>query len=177
MSAFNLAGWTELDAMNANSLNPANSDLFARLISRIQVTPDGCWEWTGSCDPDGYARISFERKNCKASRVMWLAIHGVIPNLFVLHTCDNPPCINPWHLFLGTNQDNIRDAANKNRLWIQQPDSRAVGVPAINAAKTHCLRGHLLGLRDPSRKQRRCGVCVFIHRKRLDARRKLARAA
>ena len=77
----------------------------------------GCWEWVGALDDNGYGRF-YVRKNHSphASRVAWELCFGPIPGkLFVCHRCDNPPCVNPAHLFLGTRQDNILDCVRKGR--------------------------------------------------------------
>lgn len=76
----------------------------------------GCHEWQGYCDKDGYGRFRFGGKKQRSNRVMWLLIHGEIPdNLFVLHHCDNPKCVNIDHLWLGTHLDNMADRNKKNR--------------------------------------------------------------
>lgn len=75
-----------------------------------------CWEWTASIRKDGYGQFTLNSKNCLAHRASWIIYNGVIPNkLFVLHKCDNPKCVNPAHLFLGTNQDNVDDRERKGR--------------------------------------------------------------
>lgn len=78
---------------------------------------DACWLWTGYCDnKKGYGRIRWRGRPHVASRVAWEIAHGIPDDdLFVLHSCDNPRCVNPAHLFLGTNQDNIDDRERKNR--------------------------------------------------------------
>lgn len=66
--------------------------------------------------PDGYGRLWINGRKIYAHRLAWIKSNGIIPNnLFVLHKCDNPPCINVEHLFLGTNKDNMRDCVNKGR--------------------------------------------------------------
>lgn len=80
--------------------------------------PNECWEWLASRNK-GYGQMSAGRRGDKpliASRVSWEIAHGKIPNgLYVCHHCDNPPCVNPQHLFLGTLQDNFRDRYRKGR--------------------------------------------------------------
>ncbi len=80
--------------------------------------PTGCIPWTGKRNRRGYGQISGDngRKSLVASRVSYELFVGPIPDdLFVLHRCDNPPCVNPVHLFLGTCQDNKDDSIRKNR--------------------------------------------------------------
>lgn len=78
--------------------------------------PD-CWEWSGCRHPRGYGLFSFEPGSRQlAHRVVWQLINGMIPpSLCVLHRCDNPPCVRPEHLFLGTQCDNMKDMAAKGR--------------------------------------------------------------
>jgi len=77
---------------------------------------DNCWNWIGIYDRDGYGHIKINRKQVIAHRFSWVLKNGEIPkNMYVLHRCDNPKCVNPSHLFLGTQQDNIKDKVNKNR--------------------------------------------------------------
>ncbi len=82
-----------------------------------------CWEWTGARDIHGYGRIGndYPKKNLLlAHRAIWIITNGEIPkNLCVLHRCDNPPCVNPKHLFLGTKKDNSQDMVKKGR-WANQ---------------------------------------------------------
>lgn len=73
-----------------------------------------CWEWIGSISVWGYGQ--FATKRLKAHRVSWQLTYGEIPNkLHVLHKCDNPLCVNPDHLFLGTQTDNMNDKVAKDR--------------------------------------------------------------
>lgn len=77
-----------------------------------------CWIWTASGFSKNYGKVSVKGKTVGAHRVAWELGVGPIPNgLYVLHHCDNPPCVNyTQHLFLGTHTDNMRDAAAKGRL-------------------------------------------------------------
>lgn len=99
-----------------------------RVASQIVEAPSGCWEWTGRTIKGGYGRPSVNGALVLLHRLMWELVHGPIPGgLQVRHVvCDNPPCCNPAHLALGTNQDNMND---RNRRGRQAKGS------AINTAK------------------------------------------
>lgn len=86
--------------------------------SKAEVKSNGCWEWNRYLNEDGYGYLSFRGARTFANRAAWILTHGEIPSgKFVLHKCDNPPCINPKHLFLGTHQDNMDDMAKKGRRY------------------------------------------------------------
>jgi hypothetical protein len=75
-----------------------------------------CWVWTASLKKDGYGNIGIAGKTILAHRLSWELSFGSIPDGFqVLHTCDNPPCCNPEHLFLGKPGDNAKDRDEKGR--------------------------------------------------------------
>jgi hypothetical protein len=102
-----------------------------RLWEKVQKEPNGgCWLWTGGTTNGGYGVIGVGRGRLhRAHRISWEIANGPIPDgLKVLHRCDNPPCVNPAHLFLGTQVDNMRDCAAKGRHKLK--------------AQTHCKRGH-----------------------------------
>jgi len=78
--------------------------------------PDDCWEWSARKNNKGYGIFS-PLKYRSAHRTSWFIKHGEIPKgMYVCHHCDNPSCVNPSHLFLGTAMDNFKDAVNKGRI-------------------------------------------------------------
>jgi hypothetical protein len=85
-----------------------------RLYKFIMPIPwSGCWEWMGQTDR--YGKFSFGNEQL-AHRASWIIHNGTIPDgLNVLHKCDNPSCVNPEHLFLGTHTDNMQDKIKKGR--------------------------------------------------------------
>jgi hypothetical protein len=86
-----------------------------RFWSKVQKTR-GCWLWSGSKCEKGYGRFAINRKPNLSHRVSWELSFGKIRDgLFVLHRCDNPSCVRPNHLFLGTQKDNMADMHAKKR--------------------------------------------------------------
>jgi hypothetical protein len=94
--------------------NPAR-----RWLSRRAAIGPGCWNWIGFCDRDGYGRTQLmvgDKKEQMAHRVSFIRCRGPIPDgLVVMHRCDNPSCIRPTHLVLGTQPENIYDMIAKGR--------------------------------------------------------------
>jgi hypothetical protein len=85
--------------------------------TRVDATLDSCWPWEGRTDAKGYGRVGIlGLTNLGAHRVSWALTHGCdLPTQWVLHRCDNPPCVRPSHLFLGDATDNNRDRQAKGR--------------------------------------------------------------
>jgi hypothetical protein len=111
-----------------------------RLLERFErlYVPEpnsGCFLWLGALSPGGYARITIVRSE-NAHRISWMLFRGNIPDeLHVLHHCDVRCCVNPDHLFLGTNDDNIADKVAKGR----QARNRGVLHPAAKLTESQVL--------------------------------------
>jgi len=102
--------------------------LDVRFWERVDVRgEDECWPWVGSVVERGYGVLFIQGEDSVlAHRYSWTIHNGLIPDgLFVCHHCDNPPCVNPQHLFLGTNLDNIQDMVRKGRHTIGERNARA----------------------------------------------------
>jgi HNH endonuclease len=87
-----------------------------RFLSKVIRTEHGCWLWIGAKVPKGYGQFKIGEKVYRAHRVAYELFKEEVPEgMFVLHSCDNPSCVNPDHLFVGTNSDNIQDSFDKGR--------------------------------------------------------------
>ena len=125
---------------------------YTRFQSYVSIIENGCWEWSGNKDKDGYGIFLLRRKNRRAHRVSYYAFVGMIPyGLVVHHTCKNRCCVNPEHLKPVSARENALVQSN--------------GVGAINAQKIKCKNDH------PFDKfyggQRYCSVCEKEKGKRL----------
>lgn len=90
--------------------------LIARLFARSVRRSNGCIEWTGARDDEGYGKITLDGRAERVHRVSWIAHRGELPRgVPVTHRCDNPPCFNPRHLRRGTQLANMREKVRKGR--------------------------------------------------------------
>lgn len=102
---------------NRNCLNPEH--LSIRLVETF--TGKACVEWPGTRSDKGYGQVRVDGKLEYVHRIAWEQVNGPVPEgLLVLHHCDNPPCYNEEHLFVGTNSDNVQDMLSKGRGYWQQ---------------------------------------------------------
>jgi hypothetical protein len=93
--------------------------------SRVRLAhPDRCWLWTASVGSHGYGMFQSDTGLITAPRYAWTITYGPVPDgLFVLHTCDVRRCVNPHHLWLGTQADNVHDCMRKGR-WVSNAGCR-----------------------------------------------------
>lgn len=95
----------------------------------MPITESGCWIWMGSVSSNGYGNYKIKNKQIKPHRLSYeLFIDEIDKGLQVCHKCDIKVCVNPNHLFIGTQKDNIQDAVKKKRMF--------------NQRKTRCPKGH-----------------------------------
>lgn len=148
---------------------PSDMDRFMAFVNKLDYvngTPvpgtGGCWEWLGGNNGRmGHGVFSFRHKCLGAHRAAWILFKGPIPaGMFVCHKCDNPPCVNPEHLFLGTNRDNILDAVAKGRHWTRPPRGEAASAAILTEKKVLRIRAsHAAGM-SQSQLAKRYGVAV-----------------
>ena len=133
-------------------MNRLDGTLEERLFGRLVPAADGCLEWPGQRDKNGYGMIWNGHGPRRTHRLAWELTNGAAPaGMQVLHRCDNPPCCNPEHLFLGTPKDNVVDmmAKGRDRFGWQR-------------RKTHCKSGHEFtpeNTRTDERGWRTCRTC------------------
>jgi hypothetical protein len=123
-----------------------------RFWGRVQKT-EGCWIWIGYLDKAGYGRIQRGKRNLAAHRLSFELHFGSIPDgLCVCHRCDNPACVHPDHLFLGTHQDNMEDSRKKGR--------KAKKLTLLRVRLMRDLRAQGASLKSLARKFNVSGVTV-----------------
>lgn len=100
------------------------ADAVEQFLETVERT-ERCWLWTGSRDKEGYGRLTVAGRSMPAARMAFWLFHGWLPpGLLVMHSCDNPPCVNPAHLSAGSPGENQRDRIHKRRIGRVRPPTR-----------------------------------------------------
>jgi len=142
--------------------------LSKRFWDKVSPEPNsGCWLWTAAVDPNGYGKFGVpgQYRTALSHRYSFENLVERADDCFVCHKCDNPSCVNPYHLFLGDQKDNMRDMSNKGRHKLNN-------IPLQNKQKTHCVRGHLLSGSHVRiwKGGRYCNICHAMHQQAYLAR-------
>ena len=108
-----------------------------RFMAKVKKT-NSCWIWIGSQAGRGYGHFWYEGRLHGSHRISYKLFCGSIPNKrYVLHHCDNPPCVNPSHLFVGTQRDNLVDASNKGRMATGDRNGSRVKIENMLRGEKH----------------------------------------
>ena len=147
-------------------VKPTDDEIIAFLWANVNIRGDDAyWPWLRTANVKGRGVLSYRGFRALAPRVAWRAKSGSWPSkdLFVCHSCDNPSCCNPAHLWLGTNRDNVRDMVAKGRAHQQ------------NLALAHCKNGHDYTPENTyidNRGRRGCKTCRLAATRRWNERRR-----
>ncbi len=114
-SSMDTAENTVSETSNPVNFTPNQLVRFWKKISKDGE--NGCWKWLNAKDKDGYGKIRVQATDMRAHRLSWIIHRGQIPeSSLILHTCDNPECTNPEHLYAGSNTNNMQDREARNRI-------------------------------------------------------------
>lgn len=138
--------WTLTDRVDRMGRPVRVKDPVASFWNKVQRLDSGCWVWTASVTPKGYGTCKTLGEHY-AHRASWVIANGSIPDgQMVCHRCDNPPCVNPSHLFLGSAADNSQDMVSKGRAARNAGDKSGMAkVSDADVAEMRRLRN--LGVR------------------------------
>lgn len=131
---------------------PTLAERFERRFARGDA--GACWVWNGGKDKDGYGLLTHQGRTYRATRLAWTIATGVAPQgrEFVCHHCDNPPCVNPNHLFLGDVRVNSLDMMTKKR-WRGSPTTK-LSLEAVQQLRAE----HSSAFGENSRLARKFGI-------------------
>lgn len=130
-----------MNLLQRTAVEPRIQSFWAKVV-RIE---NGCWNWIGSFGGSRYGVFRVGKTLMKAHRFSWLIAHGTLHEAMrVLHKCDNPRCVNPDHLFIGTQRDNVLDMESKGRA--RHPHGEAHGLSKLSQSDAAFIRGNSASL-------------------------------
>ena len=142
-----------------------------RFWEKVDTSSGECWEWLGSRNESGYGRFRIGTKTVRASRASILLSGGEIPDsMLALHRCDNPACVRPSHLYVGTHRDNTRDMVKRGRARV--PHGESSPLSKLTERDVRFIRkSYAAGMGTCRQIAERFGVCdshvsAIINRKR-----------
>ncbi len=150
------------NAVRKNTTGPKPIPIEKRFWPKVKVgAADECWPWIGAHDQHGRGQIWFDGKHHRAPRISLFLKNGVMPSPSkdACHTCDNPSCVNPAHLWEGTPTENALDAKAKGKFLHFNQRSTAAN---FNKCKSHCVHGHEFAPENTLRNkagERQCRIC------------------
>lgn len=132
--------------MKQHLLIPKMSPLqVLRFWARVNPEPAGCWVWSGCVNRTGYGKVGVGYRTYATHRIAYFLYYGEQPaDLCVCHKCDNPPCCNPSHLFLGTRRDNLDDMHAKGRRKYDPTPGELNGRAKLTASQVLDIRASTL---------------------------------
>jgi hypothetical protein len=145
--------WRKQEAAGKQRVRVTRTTL-ANILDRCSVDENGCWLWQGFLNVHGYGRTKWEDRNWLVHRLVYELMEAPVPDgLFIDHLCRVRHCVNPGHMEVVTNRENVL---------------RGETIPAAHLAKTHCHRGHEFNqentyLFGPEMKWRQCKPCQKIN--------------
>ena len=121
-----------MDKYNQKALNR-----FSNLLEKTNT----CWNWKSTISKRGYGKFFYKNKQMLAHRFSYMIFNGELKHgMYVCHKCDNTKCVNPEHLFLGTNSDNVRDCVKKNRKYVKKIKNTIFSIKF--GRNDFCKNGH-----------------------------------
>lgn len=154
--------WKTVDGKRVFTRAP----LKTRLLEKTTVSASGCWVFCGRIRPDGYGQINPGGRSGQmmlAHRASWEVHFGAIPDgMSVCHRCDNPPCVNPDHLFVGSHAENMRDRNRKGRVS-RGKKTRHFSGPELTSIRIRYLSGESCAAIARSLSRRPCVIQNIVH--------------
>ena len=147
--------WVDFDQMKI--------DISKRFWAKVNIdSPLKCWNWTGA-RIGGYPRFMVDKKNNIGTRWLFFHLHPEADRVLkVCHHCDNPGCVNPWHLFLGTQKQNVQDMICKGRRRCPAPRGEANGNSVLTENIVRSIRASKFKRGEPAKLAKEIGISASV---------------